>query len=82
MCSCTLYRRSFRMKKHLLALLSVGSLVTLLPGCGSCCEKKEMAVEETANTEVAAVESEVVTEAAPVQDVANPEAAPVVEDKH
>jgi hypothetical protein len=72
------------MKKHLLALLSVGSLVTLLPGCGSCCEmsKKEMAVEEAANTEVAAVESEVVTEAAPVQDVANPETAPVVEDKH
>ena len=75
------------MKKHLLALLSVGSLVTLLPGCGSCCQQnKEVmtettTVEETANTEVAAVDS-VVTEAeVPAQDAAT-EAVPVAEDKH
>lgn len=75
------------MKKHLLALLSVGSLVALLPGCGSCCEKKEVmtettTVEESANSEVAAVESDVTTtEATPAQDVAA-EAAPAEADKH
>ena len=73
------------MKKHLLALLSVGSLVALLPGCGSCCEKKEEVREEVvateANSEVAATEAEVSQVDAPAQDVAS-EAAPAVEDKH
>ena len=80
----TTYTRSFRMKKHLLALLSVGSLVALLPGCGSCCKNDKVeevvVVEETANNEVAATEA-IVSEAVPAQDVAA-EATPAVEDKH
>lgn len=51
------------MKKHLLALLSVGSLVAMLPGCNSCCktEGKEVVTEEvtSSNTEVAANEATV-----------------------
>lgn len=72
------------MKKHLLALLSVGSLVTLLPGCGSCCDKKEevVAVEETTtpNSEVAAVETEVAGAVETPADV-SAETVPT-EDKH
>ncbi|MFI5333073.1 MAG: hypothetical protein ACHQVS_03155 [Candidatus Babeliales bacterium] len=73
------------MKKHLLALLSVGSLVAMLPGCGSCCEKKEMmkevTTEETANSEVAAVEAQV-TEATPAQEAEAVPAEDAAADKH
>jgi hypothetical protein len=72
------------MKKHLLALLSVGSLVALLPGCGSCCEKKEVREEVAteANSEVAAVEATVSEAEITAQDAVAPEATPAVEDKH
>lgn len=73
------------MKKHLLALLSVGSLVAMLPGCGSCCENKGRTTTTETSTEssseVDAVASEV-TEVQPAQDAVAPEAAPTAEDKH
>lgn len=80
----TIYIRSFLMKKHLLALLSVGSLVAMLPGCGSCCDgNKQVRSEEVvteSSSEVAATEAEVVSGEVIAQDAV--EATPAAEDKH